>query len=204
VPPQAAGAGRPSSVIPFTGYLQQRWRAGEHTAFRLWQEIKAQGFGGEVDAVQRFVRAWRTTSAGKVPCPVTSRGLSPRQAAKLLLNPDVARNEWERTYLARLCAVSPQVRELQRLGVDFQQMVKKKRADLFDAWLKRVAASGVEDLRRWADGLLADEGAVRNALSSPWSNGQVEGQVNRLKTIKRQMYGRAKFDLLRARVLHRA
>jgi transposase len=103
-----------------------------------------------------------------------------------------------------LCAVSPQVRELQRLGVDFQQMVKKKRADLFDAWLKRVAASGVEDLRRWADGLLADEGAVRNALSSPWSNGQVEGQVNRLKTIKRQMYGRAKFDLLRARVLHRA
>nr|MBA2734414.1 transposase [Acidobacteriota bacterium] len=53
-----------------------------------------------------------------------------------------------------------------------------------------------------AQGLLADEAAVRNALSSVWSNGQVEGQVNRLKMIKRQMYGRAKFDLLRARVLH--
>ncbi len=83
-------------------------------------------------------------------------------------------------------------------------MVKERRADLFDDWLLSVEASGIEDLQQWADGLLADEAAVRNALSSEWSNGQVEGQVNRLKTIKRQMYGRAKFDLLRARVLHRA
>jgi transposase len=74
-------------------------------------------------------------------------------------------------------------------------MVKERRLDLFDDWLERVAASGVEELQHWADGLLADEGAVRNALSSEWSNGQTEGQVNRLKTIKRAMYGRAKFDL---------
>jgi transposase len=204
VPPQAAGAGRPSSVLPFAEHLQRRWRAGDHNAFRLWQEIKTQGFRGEVDAVQRFVCAWRKTSVGKVPCPVTSRGLSPRQAAKLLLRPDAAGSEWERTYLARLCVVSPPVGVLQQLGLDFQQMVKERRVDLFNNWLKRVVASGVEELQRWADGLLADEGAVRNALSSGWSNGQVEGQVNRLKTIKRQMYGRAKFDLLRARVLYRA
>jgi transposase len=203
-PPHSAGAGRPSSVLPYAAYLQQRWRAGEHNAFRLWQQIKAQGFSGEVDAVQRFVREWRKTSVGKEPCPVTSRGLSPRQAAKLLLRPDNAGSEWERTYLAKLCEVSPQVGVIQHLGLDFQQMVKERRADLFDDWLKRVAASGIEELQHWADGLLSDEAAVRNALSSQWSNGQVEGQVNRLKTIKRQMYGRAKFDLLRARVLHRA
>jgi transposase len=204
VPPQAAGAGRPSSVRPFTSYLQQRWRAGEHNAFRLWREIRTQGFSGEVDAVLRFVRAWRKTSVGKVPCPVTSRGLSPRQTAKLLLRPNASGKEWERMYLSKLCTVSPQVGLLQQLGLDFQQMVKERRADLFDDWLKRVAASSVEDLQHWADGLLSDEAAVRNALASPWSNGQVEGQVNRLKTIKRQMYGRAKFDLLRARVLYRA
>lgn len=200
VPPQAAGAGRPSSVIPFTSYLQQRWRAGEHIAFRLWQEIKTQGFSGEVDAVQRFVRAWRKTSASKVPCPVTSRGLSPRQAAKLLLRPDAAGKEWERMYLANLCKVSPQVGVMQRLGLDFQRMVREKRAELMDGWLRSVEASGIEELQHWADGLLAAEAAVRNGLASQWSNGQVEGQVNRLKTIKRQMYGRAKFDLLRARI----
>ena len=203
-PPHAAEAGRPSSVLPFAGYLQQRWRAGEHIAFRLWQEITAQGFAGEVDAVQRFVRGWRKTRVGQVPCPVTTRGLSPRQAAKLLLRPDAAGKEWEQTYLSRLCQVSPPVKVLQQLGHDFQRMVKERRADLFDDWLKRVAASRIEDLQNWAQGLLADEAAVRNALSSVWSNGQVEGQVNRLKMIKRQMYGRAKFDLLRARVLHRA
>jgi transposase len=202
VPPQAAGAGRPSSVLPFAAYLQRRWKVGEHNAFRLWQEIRSQGFSGEVDAVQRFVREWRNTSVGKVPCPITSRGLSPRQVAKLLLRPDVTGKEWERTYLGKLCKVSPQVGVLQQFGLDFQQMVKERRLDLFDDWLERAAASGVKDLQKWADGLLADEVAVRNALSSAWSNGQVEGQVNRLKTIKRQMYGRAKFDLLRARVLH--
>jgi len=191
-------------VLAFAGYLQQRWREGNHNALGLWQEIKAQGFRGEVDAVQRFVREWRKTSIGKMLCPITSRGLSPRQAAKLLLRPDATGKKWERTYLAKLCKVSPQVGVIQRLGLDFQQMVKERRADLFDDWLKRVEASGIEDLQSWADGLLADEVAVRNALSSEWSNGQVEGQVNRLKTIKRQMYGRAKFDLLRARVLHRA
>ena len=203
-PPHSAGAGRSSSVLPFAAYLQQCWKAGEHNAFRLWRKIKAQGFLGEVDAVRRCVREWRKTSAGKMLCPVTSRGLSPRQAAKLLLRPDVASKGWERMYLAKLCKVSPQVGVLQQLGRSFQSLLKERRADLFDDWLKRVAASWIEELQSWADGLLADEGAVRNALSSEWSNGQVEGQVNRLKTIKRQMYGRAKFDLLRARVLHRA
>ncbi|MBA2732523.1 MAG: ISL3 family transposase, partial [Acidobacteria bacterium] len=190
-PPHAAGAGRPSSVLPFAGYLQQRWRAGEHIAFRLWQEITAQGFAGEVDAVQRFVRGWRKTRVGQVACPVTTRGLSPRRAAKLLLRRDAAGKEWEQTYLSKLCQISPPVKVLQQLGHDFQSMVKERRADLFDDWLKRVAASRIEDLQNWAQGLLADEAAVRNALSSVWSNGQVEGQVNRLKMIKRQMYGRA-------------
>jgi transposase len=107
-------------------------------------------------------------------------------------------------YLAKLCQVSPPIKVLQQLEHNFQSMVKESRADLFDDWLKQVAASRIEDLQNWAQGLRADEAAVRNALSSEWSNCQVEGQVNRLKMIKHQMYGRAKFDLLRACVLHQA
>ena len=83
-------------------------------------------------------------------------------------------------------------------------MIRERRACLFDDWLARVKSSGIKELQSWANGLLTDEEAVRQALSSKWSNGQTEGQVNRLKMIKRQMYGRANFDLLRARVLHRA
>lgn len=203
-PPQAAGAGKPSSVLPFTGYLQRRWREGEHNAFGLWQEIKAQGYSGGVDAVQRFVREWRNTPVGKSPSAISSRGLSPRQVAKLLLNPESIKDEAERIYLANLRETSTCIQAIERLGIGFQQLVKERRGDLFDEWLMQVRASGLQEVENWADGLLADEAAVRNALSSEWSNGQVEGQVNRLKTIKRQMYGRAKFDLLRARVLHQA
>ncbi|MDQ3816982.1 MAG: transposase [Acidobacteriota bacterium] len=184
--------------------MEQRWREGEHNAFRLRQELTAQGYRGGVDAVQRFVREWRQTPIGQSLCPVPTRGVSPRQAAKLLLHADAAGQEWKRVYVVKLCEASPQVRVLQRLGLSFQEMVKEKRADLFDDWLKRVQRSGLSDLQKWADGLVSDEAAVRNALSTEWSNGQVEGQVNRLKTIKRQMYGRAKFDLLRAHVLYRA
>lgn len=87
------------------------------------------------------------------------------------------------------------------LGRSFQRIFREKRVDLFDKWLMDVQSSGISELKNWTNVLLADEAAVRNALSSKWSKGQTEGQVNRLKTIKRQMYGRAKFDLLRARII---
>ncbi len=199
-----AGAGRPSLVVAFADYLEQRWRMGEHNAFRLWQEIRGRGFTGEVDAVRRFVQEWRKTPVGKINYSFSSSGMSPRQTTKLLLSPGRIKNENARNYLIKLEESSPAARKIGQLGRSFQRMVREKRADLFDGWLAEVRQSGVQDLINWANGLLADESAVRNALSSPWSNGQTEGQVNRLKTIKRQMYGRANFDLLRARVLHQA
>lgn len=202
VPHHHAGAGRPSLVIPFADYLEKRWREGEHIAFRLWQEMREQGFTGQVDSVQRFVQEWRKTPVGKINYPISSRGMSPRQAAKLLLNQAVGSRK-EKHYIRKLCAISPKVEMIRQIGNQFQQVVKEKRGDLFDDWLAEVKQSNIEDFENWASSLLADEAAVRNAFLSEWSNGQVEGQVNRLKTIKRQMYGRASFDLLRARVLHR-
>lgn len=80
-------------------------------------------------------------------------------------------------------------------------MVRERRAEALEAWMERVIESGLSELRGFVTGLKRDLGAVIAGLSQCWSNGQTEGQVNRLKLIKRQMYGRAKFDLLKARVM---
>lgn len=203
VPHHRTRTGKRSSVLSFAGYLEKRWRSGEQNACRLWQEIKAQGFAGEIDSVRRFLRSWRAVPVGQIPCQVSDRGLSPRLAARLLLYPDRAKTDAEREYIEKLCEISPNAKALQTLGIEFQEIVKERRAELFDSWLAKVKASEIKELKNWASGLLSDEKAVRNALSLEWSNGQVEGQVNRLKTIKRAMYGRANFDLLRQRVLYR-
>jgi len=81
-------------------------------------------------------------------------------------------------------------------------MLRERQGLDIEAWLKKVTASGIDSLIRFTAGLRQDLAAVTAAFSSPWSNGQVEGQVNRLKLIKRQMYGRGNFDLLRLRVLY--
>jgi transposase len=83
-------------------------------------------------------------------------------------------------------------------------MVRERKSDQLDSWLEQASASPLQELRRFALGLRAEYGAMRAALSEPWSTGQVEGQITRLKLLKRQMYGRAKIDLLRLRVLHAA
>jgi hypothetical protein len=98
-----------------------------------------------------------------------------------------------------LAALSPDVRDAADLANGFARLVRERDADGLAPWLDRARATG---LRGFAQGLLSDIDAVRAALSLPWSNGPAEGQINRLKLLKRQMYGRAKFDLLRSRVLH--
>jgi len=81
-------------------------------------------------------------------------------------------------------------------------MVKEKQAEKYEQWHKEVQNGSLTEFANFAKGLKRDNEAVKNALTEKWSNGQVEGQVNRLKFFKRAMYGRANFDLLKARVLH--
>ncbi len=83
-------------------------------------------------------------------------------------------------------------------------MVRERQGEQLDAWLAAASASAIPDLRRFAIGLLADKAAIQAGLTEVWSNGQTEGHVNRLKTLKRQMYGRAGFALLRQRFLYPA
>jgi transposase len=81
-------------------------------------------------------------------------------------------------------------------------MVRERKSEQLDSWLEQASASPLQELHRFALGLRAEYAAMRAALSEPWSTGQVEGQITRLKSLKRQMYGRAHIDLLRLRVLH--
>ncbi len=107
----------------------------------------------------------------------------------------------ERTYIERLLALSPALDVVRGLARRFAAMVRARNVDAFDPWLVEAAKS---ELNSFAQGLKQDEAPVRAALTVSWSSGAVEGNVTRLKLIKRQGYGRAKLDLLRARMLHAA
>jgi transposase len=126
-----------------------------------------------------------------------------REAAWMLLRPEGLEDE-EKQAIELLCRLSPEVARAQELAVSFVEVIKERRADELREWLINAQRSEIVELVSFANGLTADLQAVRAALEYEWSNGQVEGQVHRLKLIKRQMYGRAKLDLLRARMLRAA
>lgn len=121
----------------------------------------------------------------------------------MLLRPDELRDE-EKPVVELLRRLSPEVGRAQELALSFIGVVKERRADGLRGWLIEAGRSGVAEIVTFANGLTSDLQAVRAALEHEWSNGQVEGQVHRLKLVKRQMYGRGKLDLLRARVLRAA
>ena len=110
------------------------------------------------------------------------------------------RLDWQNVYLTRLCEADPDSAQIGMLVQDFATMLRERQGERLDAWLKQE----VVELKRFAQGLQKDDDAVKAGLTLEWSNGQVEGQVHRVKLLKRQMYGRGSFQVLRKRVLHRA
>ena len=129
------------------------------------------------------------------------RRISPHQLCYWLLEEHELENE-QQVFVKVFLDLCPEARTVQRYAGQFCHMLKTQQADEFPVWLEKAQTCGVSELANFATHILKDQDAVHNAMEYPWSNGQLEGQVNRLKTIKRQMYGRANFDLLRARVLH--
>jgi transposase len=103
-----------------------------------------------------------------------------------------------------LCTLSTEIKEVHELAHAFEQLLWERQADGLPTWLENAEQSAVSEMRSFATGIRQDEAAVTAALAYAWSNGQVEGQINKLKLIKRQMYGRAKLDLLKARLLEAA
>lgn len=201
-----------STAERFAPYLQQRWQAGCHSPLELWKEIQQQGFTGSQAAVWRWVNRYRATRQllnpeDQMPISiqtnpkVNSFVLSSRQASWILLHRTEELKTEEKKWLEQFEAVCELVVRVRDLAQQFTHMVSEKASTLLNDWIVSAKNSGVTDLRNFALGLQRDWDAVSNALKFSWSNGPTEGHVNRLKVIKRQMYGRASFDLLRCRVL---
>ncbi len=212
-PERAAGARRyhPSIVDPHEPYLRSRWDAGCQNAAQLYRELRERGFTGSEPSVRYYVRRWRVglAKSGKParnaktkPAPPTVRVLTPRQVTWLLLRDGSELGTKNRAYLDQMCRICPEVVTVRALALEFVRMVRERDAAALEPWLESAEHSGIQELVGLAQGLRQDIAAVTAALSTEWSAGQTEGNINRLKLLKRQMYGRAGFDLLRQRVLH--
>ena len=191
-------------LAPYVGYLQRRWCDGCHNISQLWRDIKAQGYSGKRAMVKRYVQQLRRLTRAEYARLRQNpfRKPSPHQLCYWLLKEENELEAKERVLVKAFLDLCPEARTVQRYAGQFCHMLKTQQADAFPVWLEAAQACGVSELANFAAHILKDQDAVHNAMKYPWSNGQLEGQVNRLKTIKRQMYGRANFDLLRARVLH--
>lgn len=216
-PQYTTGYPHPSKLASWLPYLEERWQADYTNATQLWREIVALGFSGSRGLVSRWAAKERRLLPAKTqysrqqpegvkPILTKQTQSAPWSAPRASWLPVKDRsqlNDKEKVVLARMVASDPQVALAADLIERFSTMVKQKEAEKLEAWLTDAVASGIHALISFANGIRQDFSAVYNALSMIWSNGQVEGQVNRLKFIKRTMYGRANFDLLRKRVLYR-
>ena len=195
-------AGRPSILDAFTPYLHQRWNQGCTSASQLFREIREQGYVGSLGTVIAYVRPFRVTgaTAGAAP-PATPPPPKVRHITGWLLRHPDTLDADEQLKLEEVLARCPHLDALAGHVTGFAELLTELHGDRLDAWIDQVERDELPHLRSFAAGLKRDHTAVVNGLTLPYSSGAVEGTVNRIKMLKRQMYGRAKFDLLRKRVL---
>jgi transposase len=199
-----------SLLNPYKLYLLERWNAGCYTAMRLFRELQQRGYAGGYGAVAAYARRLRQAQGlppghrrARQPLPAVAeppcQPLTPRRATWLVLRREAQRTDAEAQQLTQLRAQSAEVAKAIDLAQDFTQLVRQRQPDALDPWLQRATASALEALQRFAKGLSEDYEAVKAGVTLPWSTGPVEGHINRLKMLKRQMFGRARLDLLSCR-----
>jgi transposase len=204
---------RASQLDRYASYLQSRWDAGCHNAKQLWREIRDQGFRGSSRMVTLWAQLRRPASEPRTGPVQTARSQStvsssttdlpsPRRLAWLLLKSESALSDAEKQILQHI-QNDHRIATSQLLIRRFQGLVNTRADSELDAWLTDCDASGIPELKSFSSGLRTDLAAVQAALKTKLNNGLAEGHINRLKCIKRQMYGRAKLDLLRIRCLCR-
>jgi transposase len=202
---------RPPSILdPYKAYLLERWQAGYRSALELYHEIQAQGFPGKYSVVAAYISRFRPpqgriTRRRKSGSPVMTvevdKPLTPSRATWLVMRREDKLNDDEKSQLARLQAQEGGIAEAITLTQGFTALVRQRQPGQLETWLERATASGLQAFKSFANGLRADYEAVKAGVTLMWSTGPVEGQINRLKMLKRQMYGRAGIGLLRQRVL---
>ncbi|MBA3389765.1 MAG: ISL3 family transposase [Rubrobacter sp.] len=212
-PPPRPVHGRKRSVLdPWKPYLIARWNEGCHNAKLLYQEIRDQGYSHSIDIVTKLLSDFRYTEeqGKKLRAPrapkakkgsITGASPSARNVAALFMRREEKLNEEQKQYLDRLCASDGALDDARRLTQEFAKMVREHEGKKLDGWLDEATSSEAEVMRKFAAGLKKDLSAVRAGLTESWSTGPVEGFIHKIKLIKRQGYGRANLDLLRARAL---
>jgi transposase len=203
---------RPSARVltPYLPYLIRRWRESGAGSRQLWREIQRLGYAHSARTVRRFItQLRRAADMGHLPesqrSPYTRpQGPSARAVSFVMVCPAAKRSAEAQTYLDQLCQMETSVARAHELSHAFLIMVRERRGIDLEAWMAEAMHSGIETLARFARGLQEDLAAVTAGLTLEWSNGPVEGQITRLKLLKRQGYGRAGFPLLRQRIRHAA
>lgn len=206
-------ARRTSIVAAYLPFLRERWQAGCHNGRQLFREAKARGYAGSQAQLERVTTQWRkqlppvpavskaTTRSTPPPLPKRHR-LSSKQAAFLFVRSKEKLTAQQHQQLEQLCQASEDLCAAYELSQDFVAMLNQRKVQALPDWLRRARSSSIPELKSVAKSLQQDYAAIEAACSQPWNQGQVEGQINRLKCLKRQMYGRAQLDLLRLRLLN--
>jgi transposase len=193
---------RPSLLTPYESYLRERWAAGCRNATALWRELRDLGFTGGRSIVRAHLTVWRETDGPvRQATPLPLQQFSVRQTSWLLLQNYDALEPEEQAFVAALGQRCPEATRAGELTQGFIALVRERNHHALDAWVQQAEQSELPELRGFAVGLRRDWAAVSAGLELPWSSGQTEGQVNKLKLLKRQMYGRASFEFLRRRCL---
>ena len=209
-PDQSPRCARWRALDAHRQYLEERWIGGCRNATQLWREIQQRGYRQGVGSVRRLIHTWRQgdgrgkwkkdAAQGEKPT-VKVKAPSPRRAMWLLMR-DVADLDGEdRARRDKVLELCPDAEAASQIAGEFQEIIRERKVEALGGWLQRAKASKVGALVNFAAGLESDRKELEAALRLEWSNGQTEGQVNRIKAIKRAMYGRAKFDLLRRKIL---
>lgn len=193
---------RESSLDRWAHQLETEWSGGCRNGADLWRRLKAAGFGGS----QRVVTEWTTRRRRAVSCsaPASVGRIavpSSRIVARLLTCERDARSAEALRIRVAVETACPALVAARTILDRFKTMVASGKFGHLDPWLADAAET---EMVSFANGISADRAAVSAAITETWSNGQTEGQVTRLKLVKRQMYGRAKVDLLRARLMSAA
>jgi len=193
---------RDSVLDGYTTHLATLHAAGITNAVILHQQIRDLGCTGSIQSVRRWLRPLRTASP--TPPPVVRPEVpKPRHITRWIMTEDGRLTAAQRTLLDRVLASCPELAATARHVHDFAQIMATRTGHRLDQWTKAVTADNLPAMRSLITGLRRDHAAVVAGLTLTWSSGAVEGNVNRIKTIKRQMYGRASFALLRKRILQR-
>jgi transposase len=201
-----------SLLDPYKPMLLAGWNHGCRNGAHLFRTIRSHGFRGRYGIVALYIRRLRRAQGlaprqrrGEQPLPavttVSHRPLTPRRATWLVLRPPDQCTQEDHQQLAQLTAHFPALAEAVALVQDFADLIRQRQPTQLEPWLIRAATSVLPPFRRLAKGLQADMAAVQAAVTLPWSQGPIEGHINRLKMLKRQMFGRARLDLLARRFL---